>query len=206
VTIVENHADFSPIETPWQLKPALYTMPDNKRAAIFQGIDHLYQQIEKTREMVALPAGAPFGEAMIDENSCTLCMACISACPGNALQDGSNKEVPEVFFIESNCIQCGTCTQTCPEQAISISPRIIFDREKRNRSRVLNQDSPYACISCGKEFAPTSVIQLMSHKLKDHYMFKTPRALDRLKMCDDCRVADIVQDPDALNRHLDPLN
>jgi ferredoxin len=133
-------------------------------------------------------------------------MACVGACPGKALQDGSNREMPEIFFIESNCIQCGTCVQTCPETAISISPRMIFDREKRNRSRALNQDSPFVCISCGKAFASTSVIHKITGQLKDHYMFQSTRALDRLRMCEDCRVVDIVQDPAALKGDFDPLH
>lgn len=187
------------------IQPAEYHMPDDKRKALYQAIDHLYQQAEKTRELVVLPSTAPFGSATIDETRCTLCMACVGACPGRALQDGSNREIPEIFFIESHCIQCGTCTHTCPEDAISISPRLILDREKRNQSRVLNQDTPFACISCGKAFAPTSVIQKMTFALKDHYMFSNERARNRLKMCDDCRVADIVQDPDALKGSFDPL-
>jgi ferredoxin len=198
--------DFDPLKSEWHIEPAIYTMPDNKRNAIFQALDHLYQHIEKPGEMVSLPAGAPFGTATIDENLCTLCMACVGACPGKALQDGSNREVPEIFFIESNCIQCGTCTQTCPEDAISIAPRMIFDRERRNHSRPLNQDTPFGCISCGKPFAPSSVIHKMTDKLKDHYMFNTSRALDRLKMCEDCRVVDIVQDPEAMNGNFDVLN
>ena len=198
--------DFDPLKSEWHIEPAIYTMPDNKRNAIFQAIDHLYHHSAKTSELVSLPLGAPFGTAAIDENKCTLCMACVGACPGKALQDGSNREVPEIFFIESNCIQCGTCTLTCPEDAISISPRMIFDREKRNQSRALNQDVPFTCISCGKPFASTTVIQKMNAKLKDHYMFKTPRALDRLKMCGDCRVVDIVQDTDAMNDNFDSLN
>lgn len=189
-----------------KLQPAIYTMPDSKRQAVFQAVDHLYQQCEQNRDSVELPAGAPFGTANVDQNKCTLCLACVGACPGKALQDGSNREVPEIFFIESNCVQCGACIQTCPEDAISISPRMILDRERRNQSRSLNQDSPFACISCGKAFAPTSVIQRMQDKLKDHYMFSTGRALDRLKMCEDCRVADIVQDPEALKGNFDPLN
>lgn len=188
---------------PWLIEAALYAMPGNKRDALFLAIDHLYQQRGKVRELVELPAGAPFGKASIDENRCTLCMACVGACPGKALQDGSNRELPEVFFIESHCLQCGACTQTCPEDAISISPRIIFDREKRNRSRVLNQDVPFACVSCGKPFAPTTVIHKMTDKLKHHHMFQSSRALNRLKMCDDCRVADIVQDPAAMNGNFD---
>jgi ferredoxin len=190
----------------WQVKPAIYAMPDNKRNAIYQAIDHLYQQSAKQQEQIELPAGAPFGTVTIDSESCTLCLACVGACPGKALQDGSNREVPEVFFIESNCIQCNVCTLTCPEQAIEITPRIIFDREKRNRSRALNQDTPFDCISCGKAFAPTSVINKMTEKLKDHYMFQGAGAMNRLKMCADCRVVDIVQDDAAMNGRFDSLN
>ena len=184
---------------------AEYSMPDNKRQAIYQAVDHLYREIDQSRELVSLPVGAPFGSATIDDQACTLCLACVSACPGRALQDGSNRELPGVFFIESNCLQCGACTQTCPEQAISILPRFIFDRETRNRQRMLHEDTPFACISCGKPFAPTSVIHKINSQLEGHHMFQTERALDRLKMCEDCRVADIVQDPDAMNGNFDPI-
>ncbi|MFT5665721.1 MAG: ferredoxin [Gammaproteobacteria bacterium] len=194
------------LDTPSPLEPAIYTMPDLKRNAIYQALDHLYKHSAKNQVMVDLPQGAPFGAAVIDEESCTLCMACVGACPGKALQDGSNREVPEVFFIESNCIQCNVCTLTCPEQAITLTPRIIFDREQRNRSRALSQDTPFGCITCGKPFASTSVIKKMNEKLKDHYMFQGARALDRLKMCEDCRVVDIVQDDNAMNGRFDSIN
>ena len=198
--------EFAPFQSDSPVEPAIYTMPDNKRHAILQAVDHLYQQLDQQQELVDLPPGAPFGSATINKTSCTLCMACVGACPGKALQDGSNREVPEIFFIESNCIQCGACTRTCPEWAITLVPRMIFDRERRNHSRPLNQDIPFACISCGKPFAPKSVIDKMTDKLKDHYMFNSTRAMDRLKMCEDCRVVDIVQDPDALKGNFDPLN
>lgn len=206
VTLEKNFHQSYRVKNTFSLEPALYNMPNNKRDALFLAIDHCFQQMQEKRELVSLPAGAPFGQVSIDEKSCTLCMACVSACPGKALQDGSNRAIPEIFFLESHCIQCGSCSQTCPEQAITLSPRFIFNRESRNHPRVLNQDIPFACISCGKAFAPTSIINRMNDKLKDHYMFKTERALDRLKMCDDCRVADIVQDPEALNGQFDPLN
>lgn len=206
VSILTDMADYAATEKVISIAAAEYIMPENKRTALYQAVDHLYKQIERTREVVDLCAGAPFGQAIIDENRCTLCMACVGACPGKALQDGSNRQVPEIFFIESHCIQCGTCTHTCPEDAISISPRFILDREKRNQSKVLCQDTPFACISCGKAFAPTSVIHKMTHSLAGHYMFSSTRAMNRLKMCDTCRVADIVQDPDALKGNFDPLN
>ena len=188
------------------VEPAIHDMPPGKRNAIYQALDHLVARMKPGIDQVELPAAAPFGEVIIDAASCTLCMACVGSCPGKALQDGSNREIPEVFFIESNCLQCGACVQTCPENAMTLAPRLVLDLEVRNRARALNSDIPFACIACGKPFAPTSVINKMQDKLKHHHMFGTERALDRLKMCDDCRVADIIQDPEALGGQFDPLS
>ena len=204
ITICRSDAALPEVDDGKIVRAAIHDMPPLKRNAVFQSLDHLVAELRPEAELVKLPDSGPFGEVAIDAQKCTLCMACVGACPGRALQDGSNRAVPEVFFIESNCLQCGACVQTCPEDAVSLAPRMLFDREKRNRSRALNRDTPFACIACGKPFAPTSVINKMQDKLKDHYMFGSQRALDRLKMCDDCRVADIVQDPEAMGGQFDP--
>ena len=136
--------DFDPLKSEWHIEPAIYTMPDNKRNAIFQAIDHLYHHSAKTSELVSLPLGAPFGTAAIDENKCTLCMACVGACPGKALQDGSNREVPEIFFIESNCIQCGTCTLTCPRRRhFNFAENDIRSRKKKSIASIESGCSVY---------------------------------------------------------------
>jgi ferredoxin len=205
VAICSHDAALPEVE-PWNgVETALHDMPSGKRNAIYLALDHLVTKLQPQVDQVDLPAPAPFGEVAIDAGKCTLCMACVGSCPGRALQDGSNREVPEVFFIESNCLQCGACVQTCPEDAIALTPRLLFDHENRNRARALNSDIPFACITCGKPFAPTSVIHKMQEKLKDHHMFGNQRALDRLKMCDDCRVVDVVQDPDAMGGEFNPL-
>jgi len=204
ISLCSADAALAEIERATATVAAEYDMPIAKRGAILQALDHLVARLKPEADRAELPASAPFGEAIIDARKCTLCMACVGACPGRALQDGSNREIPEVFFIESNCLQCGACVQTCPEDAISLAPRLLFDHETRNRSRALNSDTPFACITCGKPFAPTSVITRMQDKLKDHYMFASERALDRLKMCEDCRVVDVMQDPDAMDGQFDP--
>jgi len=204
ISLCSADAALAVIEHPTVCVAAEYDMPLAKRSAILQALDHLVARLRPQVDQVELPASAPFGEAIIDAGKCTLCMACVSACPGRALQDGSNREIPEVFFIETNCLQCGACVQTCPEDAINLAPRLLFDPETRKRSRALNSDTPFACIACGKPFAPTSVIAKMQDKLKDHYMFSSERALDRLKMCDDCRVVDVMQDPEAMGGQFDP--
>ena len=204
VSLCEHDAALPEIDTRNEVEASVLDMPLAKRNAIYQALDHLAAKLKPQVDRVDLPMPAPFGEVVVDSGKCTLCMACVGSCPGKALQDGSNREIPQVFFIESNCLQCGACVQTCPEDAITLKPRLLFDLETRNRARELNRDTPFACISCGKPFAPTSVIHKMQEKLKDHYMFGNERALDRLKMCEDCRVIDIAQDPDAMGGEFNP--
>lgn len=189
------------------IAPARHAGAGGKRQNVFMAIDALYEQAFQTMNkrlpaMVTLSAGSPFGTAGIDEKSCTLCMSCVSACPGKALQSG--QDVPQLRFIESNCLQCGLCTRTCPEDAIWITPRLLFDREARNRIATLYEEEPFCCISCGKPFATKSVISNMMSKLEGHWMFTDERSKQRLKMCDDCRVADVVQDPEMMGKSIDP--
>jgi ferredoxin len=132
----------------------------------------------------------------VSAKDCTLCLSCVGACPGGALQDGYDK--PELRFIEANCLQCGMCTRVCPEDAIWITPRFLFDAEARRRPRVLHHEAPFECVSCSKPFATRSVIERMVGRLGGHYMFRDERAKRRLMMCEDCRVADIAQDPEAM--------
>ncbi|NNF95510.1 MAG: hypothetical protein HKM94_01125, partial [Halobacteria archaeon] len=86
------------------------------------------------------------------------------------------------------------------EDAIWISPRLLFEREARSRPRVLYEEPPFSCVSCGKPFATHSVITNMLAKLEGHWMFQNERAKRRLMMCEDCRVVDIAQDPEAMGQ------
>lgn len=181
-------------------KNANFTTQNNKRETAYMAIDHLHAQAERAKPMALLSVGAPFGNAQVDEVACTLCMACVSACPGKALQHGQDS--PMLKFVEANCVQCGMCTRTCPEDAITISPRLLFNPEERRSPRVLKEEEPFNCIVCGKPFATRSVITSMLTKLQGHAMFQSERAQRRLSMCEDCRVADVVQDPEAMEGDL----
>jgi hypothetical protein len=55
---------------------------------------------------------------------------------------------------------------------------------------VLNEAQPFACIRCGKPFGTMKAIEVMLSRLGGHPMFQG-EALERLKMCGDCRVIDI---------------
>ncbi len=177
------------------ITPAGYATSGGKRQTAFFAIDHLYQQADKVRPLVSLRSGAMFGNVNINDD-CTLCLSCVSACPGKALYSGNDK--PQVRFIEANCLQCGMCTRTCPENAITISPRLLFDAQQRNSYQVLYEEPAFTCICCGKPFATASVIESVLIKLQHHPMFQNERARKRLKMCEDCRVTDVVQDTEAM--------
>lgn len=91
-------------------------------------------------------------------------------------------------------MQCGLCATTCPENAISLQPRLLLGEERR-QPRVLNEAQPYQCVRCGKPFGTLKGIEVMIAKLSGHAMFQG-EALERLKMCGDCRVVDIYTNPD----------
>ena len=167
---------------------ARFAVAQEKRSTLEMALDHLIEQATVRPEAIALPAaGAPFGTIAVDKDKCTLCLSCVSACPASALQD--NPEKPQLRFIEKNCVQCGLCATTCPEDAITLQPRLLLTPQ-RKEARVLNETQPYGCIRCGKPFGTLKAIESMLGKLAGHSMFQGA-ALERLKMCGDCRVIDI---------------
>jgi len=169
---------------------ASFAVQAEKRATLELALDHLLQDSAsptRSAEPIALPAAAPLGSITVNQDTCTLCLSCVSACPASALQD--NTERPQLRFIEKNCVQCGLCASTCPENAITLTPRLLLS-EQRKQLRVLNEAQPYQCIRCSKPFGTLKGIEVMLGKLAGHAMFQG-EALERLKMCGDCRVVDL---------------
>src|SRR5262249_12606889 len=105
-------------------KAATFNLSLEKRATLEFAIEHLAKQAPKPQEAIALGAGALYGQVLVDRKACTLCMACVGACPESALVDGRDR--PMLKFIERNCVQCGLCEATCPEDAITLFPRLLL--------------------------------------------------------------------------------
>jgi ferredoxin len=143
-------------------------------------------------DVIALPAGAPFGAVEINVEGCTLCLACVAACPTGAL--GDNPERPMLRFSEDACVQCGLCKATCPEKVITLRPQLDF-RAVTASARVLKEEEPFHCIRCNKPFGVKSTIERVLAKLEGkHWMFQnSAQRLDLIKMCEDCRVAAIAE-------------
>ena len=75
---------------------------------------------------------------------------------------------------------------------LSLTARYQLDPALRTQPRLLKEEQPFCCISCGEPFATQSVVTLMLKKLTGHSMFDAD-GLRRLEMCADCRVVDIVR-------------
>ena len=169
---------------------AVFNLSNDKRATLDFAFEHLQKHAPLPQEQIALASGAPYGQVVVDKQACTLCMACVGACPASALLD--SKERPQLRFIERNCVQCGLCEKTCPEDAIALVPRLLLTKQAKAEV-VLNEAEVFACLKCGKPFATRQMIDNMLGKLATHSMFAEPGALERLKLCADCRVIDLLQ-------------
>jgi ferredoxin len=179
-------------------RPAAFNAQADKRTTLEMAVDHLLAHAPHSAEAIALPAaGAPFGSLRINIDTCTMCLACVGACPEGALLD--NPDRPQLRFIEKSCVQCGLCAGTCPEQAITLEPRLwLADGGKaRKAPRVLHEVEPYNCVRCGKPFGTLRAIESMMVKLAGHSAFQGAAA-ERLKMCGDCRVIDLHSNPNEV--------
>ena len=179
-------------------RAATFAAQADKRTTLDLAIDHLMRESAAVPDVIAMPStsarASPFGSVVVDKAKCTLCLACVGACPESALVD--DPESPRLSFIERNCVQCGLCASTCPEDAITLVPRLLLADEgkARRQARVLNAAEPFRCVRCAKPFGTLRAIEAMVERLSGHSMFQGTAAR-RLQMCGDCRVIDLHSDP-----------
>ena len=175
-------------------KPATFAAVGRKRSVLESTMIELHRSAPAPVEVVALPAGAPFGTLAVNVEGCTLCHSCVAACPTGALSDSPEK--PALYFSESACVQCGLCAATCPEAVISLQPRFNFQAWNAPR-RLVKEEEPFHCIGCGAPFGTRSTVERIVAKLEGkHWMFSgaNARRLDVVRMCDSCRVEAVMNE------------
>ncbi len=194
------------LESLRESKPTLFTdnliapigeLEGSKRERLFQALDALAEQPSRVSPTLTqlpstqLPNSAPYGSVSCESKDCTLCMGCVAVCPTRALHhDGDS---PSLNFIEQDCIQCGMCEKACPENALTLNPRFNWDKEARQSVQTLHQEKAAECIRCHKPFAPQSMITMLQDKLRGHSQFSNEQAINRIAMCEDCRVIDVFE-------------
>lgn len=179
--------------------PAGFVPDGGKREMLRLAFREMHAAAPAPVDAVPLAAGAPFGGLDFRTEDCTLCLACVGACPTHALTDSADK--PLLAFEESLCVQCGLCAATCPENVIALRPQLDFAAWAAPR-RIVKEEEPFACITCAKPFGTRATIERVIDRLRDrHWMFTGEAGEARIRslmMCDDCRVEA------ALNQGFDP--
>ena len=179
--------------------PAGFVPDGGKREMLRLAFREMHAAAPAPVDAVPLAAGAPFGGLDFRTEDCTLCLACVGACPTHALTDSADK--PLLAFEESLCVQCGLCAATCPEAVIALRPQLDFAAWAAPR-RIVKEEEPFACITCAKPFGTRATIERVIDRLRDrHWMFTGEAGEARIRslmMCDDCRVEA------ALNQGFDP--
>jgi len=162
-----------------------------KREKLFSALDILHAQSTVKPTVSDVPDNAPYGSVECETDDCTLCMGCVAVCPTRALHAVGGR--PGLQFKEQDCVQCGLCEKACPENVISLKPRLNWDADNRQSAVMIHEEEAACCLSCGKAFAPASMIKMLTEKLQGHSQFQGD-AIRRLSMCEDCRVRDIFSD------------
>ncbi|MGB7288153.1 MAG: 4Fe-4S binding protein [Salaquimonas sp.] len=158
----------------------------NKREVARNAITILATASKSKLTEIMLPEDAPYGAVNVNTEACTLCLACVSSCPADALRD--NPDTLQLRFVETACVQCGICEATCPENAISLQPRFNLVPNAM-QPMTLYEEEPFKCIKCDTPFASQSTIARIGAQLAgSHRMFADKGQADLLKMCDTCKL------------------
>lgn len=189
---------------PDQVETALYELPNlpeisraapvplgGKREVARAALLVLADSGTPASTIITLPDSAPYGTVLVDTTACTLCMACVSCCPADALRD--TPDTPQLRFVESACVQCGICEATCPETAISLQPRFNLAASVM-QPVTLHEEEPACCTSCGKAFAAGGMLRAVEQRLQGNWMFSTDERRALIHMCENCRLEELSRD------------
>ncbi|MBY8230066.1 4Fe-4S binding protein [Vibrio fluvialis] len=188
------------LESPREAAPTLCDEPlglnlgeleGKKRDRLYVALDALATARGTEPSAQPLAATAPYGAIECSTTDCTLCMSCVAVCPTRALHHEGDS--PSLKFIEQDCVQCGLCVKACPEKALTAVQQLNWNAAQRQSVVTLHQEEPAKCLRCHKPFAPQSMITMLQNKLRGHSHFSDQASLDRIAMCEDCRVVDVFE-------------
>lgn len=126
-----------------------------------------------------------YGDIVINEEKCTLCLSCVGACNVRALT--AHPEDNSLRFNASICTNCGYCEVTCPEvECLSVIKDEMHLKPKWFSQRIMAKDELFKCTECGKEFATNKSVQKIAAIMAPLFA-SDPVKLATLYCCADCK-------------------
>jgi MinD superfamily P-loop ATPase len=132
-----------------------------------------------------------YGKVEVKEVNCTLCLVCVGACNVGALIADAKDNT--LRLNPSLCTSCGYCEVSCPEKDCLTIKRDIIELEPSwFKDSVLAQDTLFACVECGKEFATSKSIAKIAAMMAP--IFSSDPVKERsLYCCADCKPKIMMQ-------------
>ena len=96
---------------------------------------------------------SPLGLLTLAAERCTLCGACATACPTEALRLDQTAEETVLRLRADACIGCRRCTIACPEHALDVRPGIDFALLQQSSVALLRAPGE-RCGTCGADLPP----------------------------------------------------
>ena len=129
-----------------------------------------------------LDASAPGGVVRIDPGECSLCGACVLACPTGAI---ARSEVePELILDAARCLGCGRCAAACPEEAVAVIRGVDLQGLRTGPLRLRASIPSWTCARCGTIVDDDPILAPVARRLADHGASTTLVA--SLRRCSSC--------------------
>ncbi|MBE0517376.1 MAG: 4Fe-4S binding protein [Methanophagales archaeon] len=172
-------------------KPGTIDFAKPTRDILLEVIQNLYTKTRVQPRLKEEDTPFPFADISINAK-CTLCNACVTLCPTNAL----GKDDREINFVYGLCIACGLCEQACPEEAIELRRTLDFSLLVEKTRKKLFEAELVACAECGKLFMPKSALERISSILKEGEgtgELNVEERLELLSYCEKCRAVKAIE-------------
>ncbi|MFC2030760.1 molecular chaperone TorD family protein [Chloroflexota bacterium] len=117
---------------------------------------------------------------------CTLCIICVQVCqPGALRRELDERRAEAVLHWDSTlCDGCAACESWCPEEVICV---VRSPEGRTHPGGALARSELLACPGCGRFHATASMVA----KIESRVGQANEALLERLLLCQDCKVMDI---------------
>jgi len=126
-----------------------------------------------------------YSKVLVNETNCTLCLSCVGACNVDALI--ADPKDNTLRINPSLCTSCGYCESSCPEKdCLTLKRDEIELNPTWFTEQVLAQDTLFACVECGVEFAATKAVEKIA-KILSPVFASDPVKQRTLYCCENCK-------------------